>query len=117
MSNVNLIIAGRPTAVSCAAGEESHIEMLGRMIDERARRIGGAQSESRTLLFAALMLADELHDAHREAPATAASPPTSTPVSQSIEESAIERLVERVNQMAERVEKVRQALEQGPVSA
>ena len=113
MSNVNLTIAGRPTAVSCAAGEESHIEMLGRMIDERARRIGGAQSESRTLLFAALMLADELHDAHRDAPATPAPPPASPP----IDESAIERLVERVNQLAERVEKVRQALEQGPTSA
>ncbi len=113
MSNVNLTIAGRSTAVSCAAGEESHIEMLGRMIDERARRIGGAQSESRTLLFAALMLADELHDAHRDAPAA----PAHLPVSPSIDESTIERLVERVNQMAERVEKVRQALEQGPTSA
>lgn len=113
MSNVNLTIAGRSTAVSCAAGEESHIEMLGRMIDERARRIGGAQSESRTLLFAALMLADELHDAHRDAPAA----PDHLPVSPSIDESTIERLVERVNQMAERVEKVRQALEQGPTSA
>ncbi len=79
MSNVNLTIAGRPTAVSCAAGEEAHIEMLGRMIDERAKRIGGAQSEARTLLFAALMLADELHDAHRGAPVAPATPPLSPP--------------------------------------
>ncbi len=117
MSNVNLTIAGRPTAVSCAAGEESHIEMLGRMIDERARRIGGAQSEARTLLFAALMLADELHEAHRGAPATPTPPPAAAPPAPSIDEATLERLVSRVNQMADRVEKVRQALEQGPVSA
>lgn len=117
MSNVNLTIAGRALSVSCADGEEAHIEMLGRMIDDRAKRIGGGQSEARTLLFAALMLADELHEAHRGAPAVAAPPSAPTPLAPTIDESALEKLVDRVNQMAERVEKVREALEQGPTSA
>ncbi|SMC31034.1 cell division protein ZapA [Novosphingobium sp. B1] len=113
MSNVTLPIGGRPFAVSCADGEESHIEMLGRMIDERARKIGGQQNETRMLLFAALMLADELHDAHNVAP-----PPmqTAAPAGDQAAE-ADHRITQRVNALAERIEKLATALEQGPVSA
>lgn len=64
MSNVTLMIGGRSYAVACATGEEAHIEALGRSID--ARIAGQAnltgQSEARTLLFASLLLADELHE-------------------------------------------------------
>jgi cell division protein ZapA len=110
MSNVSLPIGGRLFAVSCADGEEAHIEMLGRMIDERAKKIGGGQTETRMLLFAALMMADELHDAHNAAPAPQpellAAPDAPDP-----------RTVDRVNALAERIEKLAAALEQGPVSA
>ena len=70
MSNVTLTIGGRPYTVSAPDGEESHIEMLGRMVSERVARSGGGvgQSEPRMLLFAALMLADELHELHRQMP-------------------------------------------------
>jgi len=65
MSNVTLRIGGRNFTVACADGEESHISSLGRMIDERLRTVDGAagQSEARMLLFAALLLADDVHDA------------------------------------------------------
>ncbi|WP_225206630.1 cell division protein ZapA [Novosphingobium huizhouense] len=80
MSNVTLSIGGRNFAVSASDGEESHIEMLGRMIDERARRIGAhTQSEPRMLLFAALVLADELHEAHDAAPPPPPAPPPPAP--------------------------------------
>ena len=64
MSNVRLDIGGRHFTVACAAGEEEHIAMLGRHIDDKLRTMGGAggSSESRMLLFAALLLADELHE-------------------------------------------------------
>lgn len=114
MSNVSLPIGGRNFAVSCADGEESHIEMLGRMIDERARKIGGQQSETRMLLFAALMMADELHEAHKAAPAPAPDALRSTtPATAEIDPE----IVIRVNGLAERIEKLAAALEQGPVSA
>ena len=69
MSNVTLTIGGRDYAVACADGEEAHIEALGRTIDDKLKSMGGmgGQNESRTLLFAALLLADELHEA-RAAP-------------------------------------------------
>lgn len=65
MTNVNLQIGGRTFSVACAAGEEDHITSLGRMIDTKLHAMGGAagQTETRTLLFAALLLADELHEA------------------------------------------------------
>lgn len=64
MSNVTVTIAGRHYTVACAAGEESHIEMLGRTIDGKLEDLPNlaTQSEARTLLFAALLLADELHE-------------------------------------------------------
>ncbi|HEY6868980.1 MAG TPA: cell division protein ZapA [Novosphingobium sp.] len=64
MSNVTLSIGGRSFTVACASGEEDHIASLGRMIDAKLHAAGAAagQSESRILLFAALLLADELHE-------------------------------------------------------
>lgn len=64
MSNVTVSIGGRHYTVACAAGEENHIEMLGRSIDGKLQGLANlsGQSEARTLLFAALLLADELHE-------------------------------------------------------
>ena len=65
MSNVTLSIGGRSFTVATADGEEAHITGLGRMIDAKLAAMGdrAALSESRMLLFAALLLADELHEA------------------------------------------------------
>lgn len=107
MSNVTLSIGGRNFAVSATDGEESHIEMLGRMIDERARRIGAhTQSEPRMLLFAALVLADELHEAHKAAPAPVAekAPEPSGPSAE---------VMARIETIAARVEKLALHLEHG----
>ncbi len=115
MSNVNLTIGGRVFTVAATDGEESHIAMLGRMIDERAGRLnaGPGQSETRMLLFAALLLADELHDAHRNAP----PPPSETAAAEAAEadlpgpEIAAE-VAARIEALAARVEKLAAHLEQ-----
>src|SRR5262245_34957464 len=64
MSNVTLSIGGRQYTVACAQGEEAHIEALGRTIDSKLSSLPNmaGQSEPRTLLFAALLLADEVHE-------------------------------------------------------
>ena len=76
MSNVSFSIGGRRFTVACAPGEEAHVAALGRTIDARVAALGGVagQSETRMLLFAALMLADEVHEQQRPAedPALAA---------------------------------------------
>ncbi len=65
MSNLDLQIGGRSFRVACAPGEEDHVTRLGRMIDDKITAMGdmSGQAESRMLLFAALQLADELHEA------------------------------------------------------
>lgn len=63
MSNLRLSIGGRSFSVACADGEEAHVTMLGRLIEDKVQAAGAAQqNESRMLLFAALMLADEVHE-------------------------------------------------------
>jgi len=71
MSNVTLTIGGRSFTVATAEGEEAHIMGLGRMIDAKLAAMGEqtALSESRMLLFAALLLADELHEAQKDSAA------------------------------------------------
>jgi cell division protein ZapA len=73
VSNVNLSIGGRSYTVACAEGEEAHVMRLGASIDEKVAGVQG-QSEARTLLFAALLLADELYEARQgTSPASPAS--------------------------------------------
>ena len=79
MSNVTLTIGGRSYTVACAEGEESHVLGLGALIDRKLATMGemSGQAETRMLLFASLLLADELHEAgggNRQAAPGAASP-------------------------------------------
>ena len=63
MSNVTLQIGGRSYIVACAAGEEAHVEQLGVLIDGKIRDLTTAgHNEVRLLLFASLLLADELQE-------------------------------------------------------
>ena len=63
MSNVALWVGGRSYTVNCAAGEEDHIAELGAMIDAKLNAMGApGQNETRNLLFAALLLADEVFE-------------------------------------------------------
>jgi cell division protein ZapA len=110
MSNVTLTIGGRPYTVSASEGEESHIEMLGRMVAERAARGNGPGiSETRMLLFAALLLADELHDLHRQMPPPQKDAPEAP--SETLAQPA-EEVIARIELLAARVEKLAAHLEE-----
>lgn len=111
MSNVSLQIGGRTFAVACAAGEEEHISGLGRMIDAKLQAMGGAagQTETRTLLFAALLLADELHET-RHGPGTPVPPPPPPPPPPEPQEDPA--LAEALEEIAERLENCALHLEQ-----
>jgi cell division protein ZapA len=104
MSNVRLEIGGRTFSVACAAGGEEHIALLGRQIDDKVRAIGGAggNSESRMLLFAALLLADELHESRTR---DGAPPPAED------HGPTLVRLVEGIEAAAGRIENLGRDLE------
>ena len=108
MSNVSLEIGGRQYSVASADGEEEHVALLGRRIDEKLRSMGGAagQSETRMLLFAALLLADEIHEmsARGGAPAPAPPPEDTGPV--------LAKIAEGIAAAAQRIENLATHLEQ-----
>ena len=103
MSNVELTIGGKAFKVACAEGEEDHVSELGRMIDTKVASVPGAsgQSEGRMLLFASLMLADEVHEAQRgDGSAASVGAPAADPA-----------LAERLEHVAAALEKCASALE------
>jgi len=76
MAQVDLIIAGRPYQIACREGEEENLKAAARLVDAKSREALsglGTLSESRQLLFASLLLADQLVEGRIEA-APAAEP-------------------------------------------
>jgi cell division protein ZapA len=111
VSNLDLTIGGRRYTVACASGEEAHVTELGRIVDTAITANGlASQTETRTLLFAALMLADELHEARREL-ANAAAAPVPQPQAEPQPDPQIEG---RVDAIALRLEALAQSLERAP---
>jgi cell division protein ZapA len=102
MSNVTLTICGRDYTVACAAGEEAHVMGLGRMIDSKLEAMGNmaGQSETRQLLFAALLLADQLHEAG-PAPAAVA---TGSTASDDVSADRLESIAARLENCASHLE-------------
>lgn len=73
MSEVTLHIGGRTYRVGCAAGEEERVTRLGATIADKLASMGNPSGpDAQNLLFAALLLADEVHEG-REAAAAAAA--------------------------------------------
>ncbi|MBB4859101.1 cell division protein ZapA [Novosphingobium chloroacetimidivorans] len=115
MSNVVLSIGGRAFTVASADGEEGHVAALGRMIDTVVSTGNlRTQTEPRMLLYAALMLADELHEARQ---ALASVPATAEPVPAPVPAEPDPALEERVARIAVRLEAVAQHLEDRAPSA
>ena len=99
MAEVELSIAGRPYKVACRAGEEDTLRAAGALVDVKSREALaglGTLSESRQLLFAALLLADQLVDGRDVEIPTGPDP----------------ELVVRTQQLAERLESLADRLEQ-----
>ena len=102
MASVEVEIAARKYAVACRDGEEEHLRSVAAIVDGKAQDAAaalGSLSESRQLLFASLLLADELKE-HRSGQAPA--PPAE--LDPAVVE-ALERLAQRVESLAEQLER------------
>jgi cell division protein ZapA len=105
MPSVDIDIAGRRYILACRDGEEEHLRQVGAIVDKKAQDAAGALgslSETRQLLFASLLLADELKE-KREAAAGAVTAPPSGEPDETVAE-ALERLALRMESLAERLE-------------
>ena len=68
MGSVTVEIGGRSYPLSCRDGDEPQLAALAAGIAEKAEKLTaqlGQMSEARLLLMAALMIADELHEAQK----------------------------------------------------
>jgi cell division protein ZapA len=104
MANIDLEIAGRRYNVACRDGEEEHLRSVAAEVDRRAQDAAtalGSLTETRQLLFAALLIADDIKDIRAGAGIPDPVPPPPDPaVAQ-----ALERLAARVEAIADGLER------------
>ncbi len=102
MASVDLEIAARSYSVACRDGEEAHLRALAAIVDKKARDAAsavGAMGEARQLLFASLLLADELKEAR-----AGGNGGSYDPEADALMAEALERLADRMEILAERLE-------------
>lgn len=101
MATVTVEVNGRPYAVGCADGQEERVVALARQFDQHVRKVAGSVGhvgDLRLFLMAALLLADELHEAR----AALASAGQDAPAAADPEAG----LAEVLNAVAARIEKI-----------
>jgi cell division protein ZapA len=101
MAEIDVFIAGRSYRVACRDGEEDSLRKAASLVDAKSREALqglGTLSEARQLLFASLLLADDMIDDGKVA--TPAPPPQIDPA-----------LAERAERVADRLESLATALE------
>ena len=107
MANVDLHIGSRRYSVACRDGEEEKLRSTAALVDGKAREAAdalGSLSEARQLLFASLLLADQLQEVQSgSAPPTPASEAQQSHGDPAVA-NALERLAERVEMLADRLE-------------
>ncbi|GAA4814138.1 hypothetical protein GCM10023232_07030 [Sphingosinicella ginsenosidimutans] len=109
MASIDIDVAGRSYNVSCRDGEEDHLRSLAAIVNKRAEDAAealGGLTEARQLLFAALLIADDLKDARAGAGLPDPTPPAPDP--------AVAEALERI---AGRLESLVATLEPAAVSA
>ena len=128
-ANVTLTIGARAYTVSCTPGDEGHVMGLGRIIAAKLDAMPNniALGEARALLFASLLLADELHDlrkknrelAQREQASRSilqSAPPAPAPAPAPASGPARD-MSPALDMLAQRLEKIAAALESDATSA
>jgi cell division protein ZapA len=105
MANIDIEVAGRRYNVACREGDEEHLRAVAAEVDRRAKDAAealGGLTETRQLLFAALLIADDIKDIRAGAGIPDPQPlPPDPAVAQ-----ALERLAARVEALADNLERI-----------
>jgi cell division protein ZapA len=99
MAEIDVFIAGRAYKVACRDGEEDSLRKAASLVDAKSREALaglGTLSEARQLLFASLLLADDLVDDGK-------GPPPPPPIDPAVAERA-ERIADRLESLASTLE-------------
>ncbi|MFM7027446.1 MAG: cell division protein ZapA [Chakrabartia sp.] len=109
MAKVDLVIGGNSYTVACRDGEEPNLTKAAALVDakaQQARQALGGVSEVRQLLFASLLLADDLAEARPPAPAATPAPPPPAPAdaADNLDAELLEDIADRLESLARRLE-------------
>ncbi len=108
MADVTVDIGGHSYTIACRDGEEAHLLGIAGIVNKKAaeaREAVGGVNEVRQLLFASLLLADELSETREVGgAATTSAPPTATAQSNPATLDAIERIATRMEALASQLE-------------
>ncbi len=116
MAQVSLKINGYAYTVGCEDGQENHLRAMAGAVEERMTRVkalGSQSGESRLLVLAALLMADELHDMaaeladaqNRPRPAAPGHAPGQTSLPPPVEPGRLAQLAERAESIAAAMER------------
>jgi len=105
MAMIEIEIAGRRYDVACREGEQEHLRAVAAEVDRRAQDATnalGSLTETRQLLFAALLIADDIKEIRAGAGIPEPVPPQPDPAVA----DALERLASRMEGLAESLERI-----------
>ncbi|MCA0977825.1 cell division protein ZapA [Qipengyuania flava] len=104
MSDVRLEVGGRRYTIACADGQEDSVRHLASMVDSKLAQMGAnlSNNEAKNLLFAAILLADELDEANKRVAAPA--PPPNVEIDISSVAEKLESLAATLENAASRLE-------------
>ncbi len=100
MAQVTIKINGYAYIVGCEDGQEQHLQSMAGEIEKRIdqiKAIGGQSGESRLLVLAGLLMADELHDLRKASQRHDIAAPATT-------DSELRALAERAEHIAAALE-------------
>ena len=104
MASIDIEIAGRKYDVACRDGEEEHLRSVAALVNRRAHDAAAALgnlTETRQLLFAALLIADDLKEVRAGNDIPDPTPLQPDPAVA----DALERLAANVENLADRLER------------
>lgn len=106
MAQMTIKINGYAYTLACADGEEGHLQAMAGQVEDRVTRMkamGTQSGESRLLLLAALLMADELHDLKAEmADLRRANPPAANDIQLQTQLAALASRAEEIAAEMER---------------
>lgn len=108
MPTVEIMVNGRRHAMQCGEGEEQRVKRLAAYVDRRVSDLArGAMQvgDSRLLIMASIMVADELSDAFDEIKRLQAMIEERSNSSEQQAASAVERVAQQLDAIAAQLEK------------
>jgi cell division protein ZapA len=106
MPLVNVMVNSRAYTIACDDGEEDHLRSLAATVDAKTREVLGSVGQvgdTRLLLMAALLLADDHQDSRIAATHPSSPPENPHPEAQDAAAAALEQAAQRIEDIAARL--------------